>query len=301
MQINIARRKFVISLGGAAVAWPLTARAQQPERTRRIGVLMYMAADDGEGQARLSAFRQELQELGWFVGRDVRIDYRWGAGDADRNRRNATELVALAPDVILATGNMILGPLREAAPTMPIVFVQVVDPVGSGIVASLAHPGGNVTGFSSIDYGISGKWLKLLKEIAPNVERVAVLRDYATSAGIGQWAAMQAVAASFEVELQPVRITDASEIEHSVAAFARDTNGGLIVTESWLSIIHRELIIALAARYRLPAVYAQRFFVTGGGLISYGHDTIEPYRRAAGSRARSPRTCRCRCRLSISS
>jgi putative ABC transport system substrate-binding protein len=282
MQINIARRKFVISLGGAAVAWPLTARAQQPERTRRIGVLMYMAADDGEGQARLSAFRQELQELGWFVGRDVRIDYRWGAGDADRNRRNATELVALAPDVILATGNMILGPLREAAPTMPIVFVQVVDPVGSGIVASLAHPGGNVTGFSSIDYGISGKWLKLLKEIAPNVERVAVLRDYATSAGIGQWAAMQAVAASFEVELQPVRITDASEIEHSVAAFARDTNGGLIVTESWLSIIRRELIIALAARYRLPAVYAQRFFVTGGGLISYGHDTVEPYRRAAG-------------------
>jgi putative ABC transport system substrate-binding protein len=282
MQINIARRKFVISLGGAAVAWPLTARAQQPERTRRIGVLMYMAADDGEGQARLSAFQQELQKLGWFVGRDVRIDYRWGAGDADRNRRNATELVALAPDVILATGNMILGPLREAAPTMPIVFVQVVDPVGSGVVASLAHPGGNVTGFSSIDYGISGKWLKLLKEIVPNVERVAVLRDYATSAGIGQWAAMQTVAPSFEVELQPVRITDASEIEHSVAAFARDTNGGLIVTESWLSIIHRELIIALAARYRLPAVYAQRFFVTGGGLISYGHDTIEPYRRAAG-------------------
>ena len=282
MAINIARRQFISALGGAAATWPLAARAQQGESMRRIGVLTNLATGDSEDQTRNAAFLQGLQQLGWTVGRNVRIDYRWGAGDADRNRRNATELAALAPDVILVTGTPILGPLLQATRTIPIVFMQVPDPVGAGYVESLSRPGGNATGFSTIDFATSGKWLQLLKEIAPNVTRAAVLRDDASSAGIGQWAGIQAGASSLGVELRPVGVSDVATIERTIDAFARDPNGGLIVTESGPAIIHREQIIALAARNRLPAVYGQRFFVTGGGLISYGHDTIEPYRRAAG-------------------
>jgi putative ABC transport system substrate-binding protein len=277
----IERRKFLATLGGAA-AWPLAARGQPGERVRRIGVLMNVAADDPEGQARLAAFVQGLQQLGWIDGRSVRIDYRWGAGDVDRIRKYATELVALAPDVILATGTTVMGPLQQVNRTVSIVFVQIIDPVGLGYVASLARPGGNATGFMLYELGMSGKWLELLKEIAPRVTRVAVLRDTAISVGIGQLGAIQSVASSFGVELSPLGVSDAGEIERAVAAFARSPNGGLIVTGSTLAIVHRELIATLAARHRLPAVYPFRFFVTVGGLISYGPDSIDPYRRAAG-------------------
>jgi putative tryptophan/tyrosine transport system substrate-binding protein len=282
MAIGIGRRQFISALGGAAATWPLAARAQQGESMRSIGVLTNLATGDPEDQARDAAFLQRLQQLGWTVGRNVRIDYRWGAGDADRNRRNATELAALAPDVILVTGTPVLGPLLQATRTIPIVFVQVPDPVGAGYVESLSRPGGNATGFSTIDFATSGKWLQLLKEIAPNVTRAAVLRNDTSSAGIGQWAGIQAGASSLGVDLRPIGMSDVATIERTIDAFARDPNGGLIVTESGPAIVHREQIVALAARYRLPAVYGQRFFVTGGGLISYGHDTIEPYRRAAG-------------------
>jgi putative ABC transport system substrate-binding protein len=278
----IGRRDFIFALAGTTAAWPRAAHAQQADQVRRIGVDMSMASGDPEGQARLTVFRQALQELGWTVSRNVRIDYRWGAGDAALNRSNAAELVALAPDVILATGTPTLEPLLQATRVVPIVFVQAIDPVGAGFIESLARPGGNATGFTTAEPGSSGKWLELLKEVAPNVKRVAVLRDGATTGGIGQWAAIQAVVPSFGVELRPVGLSDAAEIERSLAAFARDPNGGLIVTESAPSIVHRQQIIELAARYRLPAVYGQRFFVTGGGLISYGHDAIDPYRRAAG-------------------
>jgi putative tryptophan/tyrosine transport system substrate-binding protein len=276
------RRDFISGIAGSAAAWPLAARAQQNESMRRIGVVTNLATGDPEDQARDAAFLQALQQLGWTVGRNVRIDYRWGAADADRNRRNATELAALAPDVILVTGTPVLGPLLQATRTIPIVFVQVPDPVGAGYVESLSRPGGNATGFSTIDFATSGKWLQLLKEIAPNVTRAAVLRDDTSSAGIGQWAGIQAGASSLGVDLRPIGMSDVATIERTINAFARDPNGGLIVTESGPAIVHREEIVALAARYRLPAVYGQRFFVTGGGLISYGHDTIEPYRRAAG-------------------
>ena len=282
MTIVIGRRQFISALGGAAATWPLAARAQQGESMRRIGVLTNLATGDPEDQTRNAAFLQGLQQLGWTVGRNVWIDYRWGAGDADRNRRNVTELAALAPDVILVTGTPVLGPLLQATRTIPIVFMQVPDPVGAGYVESLSRPGGNATGFSTIDYGTSGKWLELLKEIAPNMTRVAVLRDDTSSAGIGQWAGIQARASSLGVDLRPVGMSDITKVERTIDAFARDPNGGLIVTESGPAIVHREQIIALAAHNRLPAVYGQRFFVTGGGLISYGHDTIEPYRRAAG-------------------
>src|SRR5271169_4958900 len=282
MALDIGRRQFISVLGGASLAWPAAAKAQQPDRIRRVGVLTPLASGDPEDQARNAAFLQGLQPLGWTVGRNLQIDYRWGAGDTDRNRKNAAELVALAPDVILATGTPTLAPLLQATHIVPIVFVQVADPVGAGFVESLARPGGNATGFSTIDYGISGKWLELLKEIAPNVTRVAVLRDDTASSGIGQWAGIQAGASLLGVDLRPVGVSDVAMIEHTIDTFARDPNGGLIVTESGPAIVHREQIIALAARYRLPAVYGQRFFVTGGGLISYGHDTIEPYRRAAG-------------------
>jgi putative ABC transport system substrate-binding protein len=276
------RREFITFLGGAAATWPLEAHAQQGESMRSIGVLTNLATGDPEDQARDAAFLQALQQLGWTVGRNVRIDYRWSAADADRARRNATELAALAPDVILVTGTPVLGPLLQATRTIPIVFVQVPDPVGAGYVESLSRPGGNATGFSTIDYATSGKWLQLLKEIAPNVTRAAVLRDDTSSAGIGQWAGMQSGASSLGVDLRPIGMSDFATIERTINAFARDPNGGLIVTESGPAIVHREQIVALAARYRLPAVYGQRFFVTEGGLISYGHDTIEPYRRAAG-------------------
>jgi putative ABC transport system substrate-binding protein len=274
------RREFITLLGGAA-AWPLAARAQQSERMRRVGMLMPFTADDPEAQARMLAFAQELQHLGWTVGRNLRIDIRWGAGDADRNRRYAAELLALTPDVILANGGPELAPLQQATRSVPIVFANVVDPVGQGFVASLARPGGNATGFTPTEFGESGKWLELLKEIAPRVTRAAVLFNRAFAAGIGQFAAIQAVAASFKVELSPIDLRDASEIERAVSAFARASNGGLILTGGG-SAVRRELIITLAARHRLPAVYPFPFHVTTGGLASFGPDIVDHYRRAAG-------------------
>ena len=276
------RRTFIAGLGSAA-AWPVVARAQQPARMRRIGVLMNLATDDPESLTRIAAFHQGLQEVGWNIGRNVQIDYRSGLGDADRYRRYAAELVALAPDVILATGGTTVKPLLQATRTVPIVFVQMIDPVGQGYVASLERPGGSVTGFMIIEFSISGKWPELLKQIAPSVTRVAVLRDPALGSGTSQFAVIQAVAASLRMEeVTPVDVRDVGETERAVAAFARGSNGGLIVTTSTLAQVHRELIITLAARHRLPAVYPFRFFVTGGGLISYGPDTIDQYRRAAG-------------------
>jgi len=278
------RREFIMLIGGAAAAWPLAGRAQQPERVRRIGVLMNLASDDAEGQARLAAFHQGLQQLGWTVGRNVQIDYRWGAGNADYIRKFAAELVALAPDVILTTGAVALGPLQQVSRTVPIVFVNVTDPVGGGFVASLGRPGGNATGFTSIEYGMSGKWLELLKEIAPRVTRAAIIRDPTFASGIGQLGAIQSVAPSFGVEVSPigVDVRDVSGIERAITAFARSPNGGLIVTTNASAAVHRDLIIALAARHRLPAVYPYRYYVTRSGLISYGPNTIDQYRRAAG-------------------
>ena len=275
------RREFLTLIGGAATS-PLAARAQQGERVRRISVLMNLAADDAEGQARLAAFLQGLQEAGWAVGRNVRIDLRWGAGDADDFRKQAAELVALAPDVVLASGIPVLAALLQATRTVPIVFAQVVDPVGAGLVATLARPGGNATGFTIFEYGLGGKWVELLKEITPGVTRAAVLRDAASTSGIGQLGAIQSVASSFGMELTPVGLGDVGEIERGVTAFAGASNGGLIVTPVTLAIVHRDLIITLAARHRLPAVYGLRPFATAGGLISYGPDSIEPFRLAAG-------------------
>jgi putative ABC transport system substrate-binding protein len=274
------RREFIMLLGGAA-AWPLAAHAQQPERMRRIGALMNLTADDPEASARVTALAQGLQQLGWTVGRNLQIDYRWGAGDADRSRRYAAELVALVPDVILAGGGSVVGPLLQVARNVPIVFVNAVDPVGAGFVDSLAQPGGHVTGFTLFEYGISAKWLELLKEIAPRVTRAAVIRNEAFPGGNAQFAVIQAAAPSFGVEVRPVGVHDAPEIERAVTAFARSSNGGLIVTAVPLAV-HRELIVALAARHRLPAVYSFRYYATSGGLISYGPDTTDPYRRAAG-------------------
>ena len=249
---------------------------------RRIGVLTNLVADDPEAQARVGAFLQGLQELGWAVGRNMRIEYRWGAGDADRTRGYAAELVALAPDVILTSGASALAPLLQATRSVPVVFAQVPDPVGAGFVNSLARPGGNTTGFITYEYGLSGKWLELLTQIAPSVTRAAVIRDPAVSAGTGQWGAIQAVAPSVRVLVSPVNVRDAGEIERDVAAFAHGSNSGLIVTSSPLAARHRDLIVTLAARHRLPAVYYQRGYVTGGGLISYGPNFIDQYRRAAG-------------------
>jgi putative tryptophan/tyrosine transport system substrate-binding protein len=274
------RREFITHLGGAA-AWPLAARAQQTERMRRIGVLMNFTSDDPVSQDRLAAFVQGLQELGWTVGRNLQIDYRWGAGNVERYRTFAAELVALTPDVLVTAGAPAVEALQRATRTVPIVFTNVTDPVGGGLVASLARPGGNTTGLTLSEYGLSGKWLELLKEIAPRVTRAAVLRD-PVAVGIGQFAAIQAVAPSLQMELSPVDVRDASEIERAVTAFADRPNGGLIATVSAPTAIHRELIIALATRHKLPAVYPLRFYVTSGGLISYGPDSMDPYRRAAG-------------------
>jgi putative tryptophan/tyrosine transport system substrate-binding protein len=284
--LDVRRREFITLLGGAAAAWPVAARAQPPGRMRRIGVLMNVAADDPEGQARLSALLQGLQELGWADGRNVRIDTHWAAGDVEAIRRHAAELVALAPDVILVSGTPATGALQQATRTVPVVFVQVPDPVGAGFVEGLARPGGNATGFTVFEYVMSAKWLELLKEIAPRVTRVAVLRDLAIAAGSGQLGAIQAVAPSFGMELSPVGVRDAGEIERAVTAFARGSNRGLIVTGSTATIVHRGLIVTLAARHRLPAVYPFRYFVTSGGLISYGPDSIDPFQRAAGYVAR---------------
>jgi putative ABC transport system substrate-binding protein len=274
------RRAFITLLGGAA-AWPLAARAQQAERMRRIGVLATVTADNPEWQARLAAFQHGLQQLGWTDGSNVKIDIRWAAGNADNIRKYAAEFAALMPDVILAAGGAAVGPLLQATRTVPIVFAQVIDPVGAAFVDSLARPGGNATGFTSFEFGLSAKWLELLKEIAPGVRRAAVLRDGTLTSGTGQFAAIQAVAPSLEVELSPINVRDASEIERTVAAFAHGANGGLIVTGSALTPVHRDLIITLAAQHTLPAVYFERLFVTAGGLISYGAEQIDQYRRAA--------------------
>jgi putative ABC transport system substrate-binding protein len=274
------RRAFIRLLGGAA-AWPLAARAQQTEQMRRIGVLLPSDQNNPAVQARIAALVQELQQLGW-TGRNVRIDIHWAGADAEKIRKHAAELAALAPDVILANGSVVVAPLLQATRTVPIVFVVVPDPVGAGFVDSLARPGGNATGFVQFEYGFSGKWLELLKEIAPRVTRAAVLRDAAIPAGTGQFGAIQSVAPSVGVEVSPINIRDSGEIERAVAAFARSANGGLIVTGSALAQLHRNLIITLAARHKLPAVYFERFFVTGGGLISYGPDLVDQYRRAAG-------------------
>jgi ABC-type uncharacterized transport system substrate-binding protein len=278
----IRRREFITLLGGSAAAWPLAAHAQQVEKVRRIGVLQPLAADDPESPARVTAFAQGLQQFGWTDGRNVRIDYRWAAGDTDRYRRYAAELVALAPDVILASSSPAMMSLQQLTRTMPIVFVSVVDPVGAGFVESLARPGGNATGFVLYEYGMSAKWLELLKEIVPLLKLAAVLRDPAIASGAGQYAVIQAAAPSFGVELRAVGVGNAGEIERAITAFARSSNGGLIVTGSALALVHRDLIITLAARHRLPAVYPFRYFAASGGLISYGPNTTDPYRRAAG-------------------
>jgi putative ABC transport system substrate-binding protein len=276
------RRRQCITLLGAAAAWPLCARAQQGERMRRIGILLPAAADDAEYQARVGAFLQALALLGWTVGRNVRIDTRWATANAADIRRHAAELAALAPDIILAHGASTVGPLLQATRTVPIVFPVVSDPVAAGFVDSLARPGGNATGFIVFEYSLSGKWLELLKQIAPSVTRAAVFRDPALPPGIGQFSAIQAVAPSLGVEVIPVNVREAGEIERAVAAFARSPNGGLIVTSSGLAELHRDLIITQAARHKLPAVYFERFFVAAGGLISYGPDQIDQYRQAAG-------------------
>src|SRR5262245_57211351 len=277
------RRQFLGGLGSAAIAWPLAARAQQSDRIRTISMLVAGTADDPEYQVRTTAFLRALELLGWIDGRNVRIDIRWATTSADALRKHETELAALAPDVILsATGTTTTAPLLEATRTLPIVFVLPVDPVGAGFVASLARPGGNATGFLMFEYGISGKWLELLKQIAPGVTRVAVLRDPTITAGIGQFGAIQSVAPSLGVEAVPLGVREAAEIEHGVTAFARSANGGLIVPGSGSAAARRDLIVALAARHKLPAVYNERTFVTFGGLISYGPDLIDQYRRAAG-------------------
>jgi putative tryptophan/tyrosine transport system substrate-binding protein len=277
------RREFITLLGGAVVAWPPAARAQQPaDQMRRIGVLINLAADDPEGHARITAFAQGLQEAGWTTGRNVRIDYRWGGAGADAMAKYAAELVALAPGVILAAASVSVAALLQITRTIPIVFVQVIDPVSAGYVASLARPGGNATGFTIIEYGFSGKWLELLREIAPRITRAAVIRDPTVAAQIGQMGAIQSVAPSLGVELRPVEARDAGEIERAVTAFARSGNGGLIVLSGNSSLAHRELIVTLAARERLPAVYADRVFVARGGLMSYDTNRIEQYRRAVG-------------------
>lgn len=275
------RREFITLFGGAAATWPLAAHAQQGERMRRIGILTATASDDVEGQARLAAFQQGLRQLGWADGRNMRIDTRWAGANAADIRKHAAELVALAPDVILSTGGASLAPLMQTTRTVPIVFANVPDPVGSGIVKSLARPGGNATGFMQFEYSLSAKWPELLKQIAPGVTRVAVLWDPAITLGIGQFAVIQSVAPLLGVEVSPVNMSDTKEIEGDVAALARSPNGGLIVTASALTTLHRDLIIALAARHKLPAIYFQRIFIAEGGLISYGPDLFDQFRGAA--------------------
>jgi len=281
MASYIARREFLAALGGAVTAWPLAARAQQTERMRRIGVLMAGAAGDPEGQARLVAFVQGLQEQGWTVGRNVQLDVRWTAGEPNLTRRYAAELVALAPDVILGAVTTSVQALLEVTRSIPIVFAAAADPVGGGLVASLARPGGNVTGFSVQEFGLRAKSLELLKELAPRIARVAVLRDSTTTGGIAQFAAVQPAAPALGVELTPIDVRDTGEIERTLAAFVREPNGGLIVTTGARGYAHRELIVKLAAQRRLPAVYPFRYWVNDGGLISYGSDQIDPYRRSA--------------------
>ena len=279
---DMKRREFITLIGGAAAAWPLAARAQQRERVRRVGMLTNLAADDPLATARVAAFAQAMQGLGWIVGRNLQIDYRWGQHDPDRLRKYAAELVALGPEVIVANATPSTTALQHATRSVPVVFVNQVDPVGAGFVESLARPGGNVTGFTNFEYGMGGKWLELLKEIAPRVMRVAVLRDPASAAGIGQFGAVQSVAPAFGVELRPVDIRNTGEIERALAAFSRTSNGGMIVTGSGFALSHRDAILALAARHGLPAVYSFRHHVEHGGLISYAPDALDPYLHAAG-------------------
>src|SRR5262245_45917825 len=276
------RREFITLLGGAAAAWPLAAAGQQRERMRRVGAIMTLAADDAEGQARFGAFLQGLQQAGWVIGRNVSVETRWAAGDAESIRRHAVDLAALAPDVILATGSASVGPLLQATRTVPVVFALVPDPVGAGYVESLARPGGNATGFITFEYGIGAKWLELLKQIAPGVTRAAVLRDPTISAGLGFFGAIQSAAPSLGLEAIPVNVRDGDEIERAITAFARTANGGVIVTGSALAVVHRNLIISLAARHKLPTVYFQRLFVTAGGLACYAPDFLDQFRQAAG-------------------
>ena len=276
------RREFIPLLGATAVTWPLAARAQQPERMRRIGALMLIAENDPETHARVAAFRQGLRELGWTEGHNFRIDFRWAGDDSNLIRRFAAELVASEPDVIVAIAPQGLAAVQRETRSIRIVFMHVADPVGGGFVASLARPGGNATGFLQFEYTLSGKWLGLLKEIAPQVNRVAVLRDATLTAGIGQFAVIQSVAPSVGMEVTAIGLRDADEIERSVAKFATVPNGGLILTASALSVVHHRLVIALAARFNVPTIYYRRFFVSGGGLISYGYDVVEQFRGAAG-------------------
>jgi len=274
------RRDFLTLLGGAAAAWPFAASAQQPDRVRRIGVLSALAEDDPESVTRRATFEQTLKALGWTNGSNLRVDYRWSGNDADRIRKLVAELIALAPDLIMTSGNIVLAPMMQATGTIPIVFVQTVDPVGSGFVKSLARPGGNITGFTQFEYSLAAKWVELLKQIAPHVTRAAVIRDPTRGPGIGQFAVVQAIAPSLGIELSPINSLDISEMEREIAEFARSPNGGLIVTVGGTAF-NRDLIIALAAKHRLPAVYPYHYFASGGGLMSYGPDTIEQYRRAA--------------------
>jgi putative ABC transport system substrate-binding protein len=280
MGLDMRRREFITLIGGAMAGWPSAARAQQPNQMKRIGIPVFVENNSAE-QARIAAFFQGLQQLGWAVGQNLQVEIRWGAGDTERNRRNAAELVALAPDVILAQGSVTVAALLPVTSTVPIVFVIVPDPVGASFVDSLARPGGNATGFMSFEYGMGAKWLELLKQIAPGTTRVAIVRDPATSAGAGQLGAVQSVAPSFGVEVNPISARDAPELERAITAFARSSNGGMVVTQSGLTFLHRDLIVALAARHKLPAVYYERNFVTAGGLISYGPDFIEQHRQAA--------------------
>jgi putative tryptophan/tyrosine transport system substrate-binding protein len=278
----MTRREFITLLGGAAAAWPLAARAQQRDRMRRIGVLMHLAADDPEGQRRVAAFLQGLQEAGWAVGRNVDIDMRWAAGEADRYRRYAMEIVALTPDVIVTSATPSIRAMQQATRTVPIVFVLVPDAVGTGIVDSLSRPAGNTTGFTSTELGMPVKWLELLKEIAPKMTRAAVLRDVTDATAIGQFGAVKGAAPSFGVEISPIGVGRAEEIERGITAFAREPNGGLIVLPVPTTVIHRNLIIKLAAQHRLPAVYNSRYWIAEGGLVSYGPDVLDQYRSAAG-------------------
>jgi putative ABC transport system substrate-binding protein len=276
------RRDFISLFGGALAAQPLAVHAKQGDRVPRIGMLMALTRDDADGQARNEAFLQALRQLGWIDDRNVRIDYRWSAGDADRIRKDAAELVALAPDAILTNGAAGVAPLLEATRTVPVVFVLVADPVGAGFVSSLAHPSGNATGFVAVEYNIGGKWLELLKDMAPSMTRVAVVRDPAVSAGIGLLGAVQSAAASLGVKVVPVDVRDPSGIERAITAFTNKSNGGLLVTASAQALAHRDLIVGLARQYRLPAIYFSTSFVTAGGLASYNPDILDQYRRAAG-------------------
>jgi putative ABC transport system substrate-binding protein len=277
----MTRRDFLIVFSGAALAWPVVARAQQPERMRRIGILTAIAGEDAQTKVRISAFLQELQRLGWTEGRNVRIESRAGAGNVAATRKYAAELVEFGPDVILASGASPVALLLEATHTVPIVFTIVVDPIGAGFVAKLSRPGGNATGFMMFDYSLSGKWVELLKQVAPAVTQAAVLRDAASSAAVGQFAVIQAVAPSLGLEVSTINVGDAHEIARAVTAFAREPNGGLIVTAGPLTVVHRDLIVTLAARHKLPAVYFDRAFVAGGGLMSYGADLVGQFRQAA--------------------